>query len=92
MSDERQPEQDVEAEDVPNGSVSRHYKRVMFRLSHVGMTIGFCITLGFLLGYWADNQLDSGPWLSILGLALGIAAATKELLKAVRFAKTKRID
>ena len=92
MSDEPQPEHDAEAEDAPPGSVSRHYKRVMFRLSHVGMTIGFCITLGFLLGYWADNQLDTGPWLSILGLALGFAAAAKELLKAVRYARKTRID
>lgn len=92
MSDEPKSDGDAESEDVPTGTVSRHYKRVMFRLSHVGMTIGFCITLGFLLGYWADNQLDTGPWLSILGLALGFAAATKELLKAVRYAKKTRID
>jgi F0F1-type ATP synthase assembly protein I len=33
---------------------------------------------GFFLGVWLDRLLHSGPWLSIVGLALGFVAAGRE--------------
>jgi F0F1-type ATP synthase assembly protein I len=33
---------------------------------------------GFFLGVWLDRWLHSGPWLSIVGLALGFVAAGRE--------------
>lgn len=32
------------------------------------------IFLGFLLGHWLDNVFHAGPWLTIIGVVLGIVA------------------
>jgi F0F1-type ATP synthase assembly protein I len=41
------------------------------------------VAIGFFAGYALDGWLGSRPWFSILGLALGFAAATRNLLKTV---------
>ena len=49
--------------------------------SHVGIMFPVAIALGFFAGYALDGWLGSRPWLSLLGIALGFAAATRNLLK-----------
>jgi F0F1-type ATP synthase assembly protein I len=39
---------------------------------------------GFFLGVWLDRKLHSGPWLSIVGLALGFVAAGREVWRIHR--------
>ena len=39
---------------------------------------------GFFLGVWLDRWLHSGPWLSIVGLALGFVAAGREVARIYR--------
>jgi ATP synthase protein I len=34
--------------------------------------------VGFFIGGWLDRRLRTSPWLSILGLILGFAAAGRE--------------
>jgi len=34
--------------------------------------------VGFFAGSWLDGRLHSGPWLGIIGLVLGFAAAGRE--------------
>ena len=49
---------------------------------------------GFFLGAWLDRRLESGPWLSILGLALGFVAAGREtwLIYRRALAEEKRLE
>ena len=42
------------------------------------------ILVGFFLGKWADNRLDTEPYLLILGLVLGMAAAGRELYRLIK--------
>jgi F0F1-type ATP synthase assembly protein I len=39
---------------------------------------------GFFLGAWLDRKWNSGPWLSIVGLALGFVAAGRETWRIYR--------
>jgi F0F1-type ATP synthase assembly protein I len=49
----------------------------------LGSLFGAAVVVGYLGGAWADRRLHTTPWLSILGLLLGIAAAFMELLRVV---------
>ena len=42
------------------------------------------ILVGFFLGRWADKKLGTEPYLMIIGLALGMAAAGRELYRLVK--------
>lgn len=58
------------------------FMRQLAVYGNVGMQFACSILLGFALGWLADNKLFSGrtaPWLTFLGLALGIGAAFKSL-------------
>ncbi len=39
---------------------------------------------GFFFGVWLDRWLHTGPWLSIVGLALGFVAAGRETWRIYR--------
>ena len=49
---------------------------------NVGMNFACAVLIGFALGWLADEKLLAGrttPWLTFLGLGLGIAAAFRSL-------------
>lgn len=50
-------------------------------LSYLGIFFGVSIVIGYLGGAWADRRFHTAPWLSIVGLLLGISAGFKELLR-----------
>jgi ATP synthase protein I len=45
---------------------------------------GACVVVGCLLGYWLDVKLGSSPWLTLLGLILGLAAGIREILRMLK--------
>ncbi len=45
------------------------------RFAGVGFFIGGSILLGVYAGLWLDNKLNTGPFLLLAGLFLGIAVA-----------------
>jgi F0F1-type ATP synthase assembly protein I len=53
------------------------------RYSHLGLQ--FCLTFLLLVGagVWADRRLGTGPWLTVVGAAAGMAAATYLLVRQV---------
>jgi len=54
----------------------------------VGIVLAVSIIGCFLVGYYLDRRLGTLPWLSIVGLVLGIAAGFREVMRIVRrFAK-----
>ena len=66
-------------------------RREMFRqlavYSHVGMTFVFSILIGFGMGWFLDNKVfgsKTTPYLTFLGLGLGIVAGFKGLWDLTR--------
>lgn len=56
-------------------------------LSTVGLAMALSIAIGALVGYYIDNKFGTDPWFSFIGLALGIAAAFRNLYMLYKKAK-----
>ena len=56
-------------------------------LSTVGLAMALSIAIGALVGYYIDKKFGTGPWFSFIGLALGIAAAFRNLYLLYKKAK-----
>jgi F0F1-type ATP synthase assembly protein I len=50
----------------------------------VGIEVAGCIVVGLLVGYFADNRLDTYPYIMIVGFAAGVAAAGKALWRVIK--------
>jgi ATP synthase protein I len=50
----------------------------------VGIEIVLAIVVGYLGGQWLDGRLGTGPWLKWLGMAAGVGAAVKVLMRVVK--------
>jgi len=51
------------------------------RYSYLGIFFGVAVVIGVLAGRWADNRWHTGPWLTLLGLLLGVASGFRELYR-----------
>ncbi len=49
----------------------------------VGLEFGLSVLVGLWGGDWLDGKLGTGPWLSLVGMAFGIAAGLRTLLRAM---------
>ena len=58
--------------------------RLAGRYSAVGLEFGIAIAVGYFLGDWGDRQLDTAPYLMILGVVVGAGAGMKALLRVAR--------
>lgn len=50
----------------------------------LGLEIILSVALGAFAGNWADNRLSTSPWLTLLGVAFGVAAAVRAIQRALR--------
>ena len=50
----------------------------------MGVELVVATCLGGGLGYWADGQLDSLPWLTLIGVLIGNAAGIRNVLRLTR--------
>jgi F0F1-type ATP synthase assembly protein I len=48
-------------------------------VSTVGLSMGIAIALGAFIGYYLDKWLDTSPWLLLIFVGFGIAAAFRNL-------------
>ena len=48
-------------------------------LSTIGMAMALSIALGAVIGYYLDNKFGTEPWLFLVFLCFGIAAAFRNL-------------
>jgi len=48
----------------------------------LGITLVLLTVGGYFLGFWLDKKLGTSPYLSVVGLFLGIAAGFYQLYKA----------
>lgn len=53
--------------------------RILGNLSTIGLTMAISIAIGALLGHWLDGKFGTEPWLFLVFLGFGIAAAFKNL-------------
>lgn len=56
------------------------------------MTFVVATLLGLLSGHYADRWLGSSPWLTLLGLAFGIAAGFVNFFRSVKAAERDQDD
>ncbi len=58
----------------------------------VGLEIVLAVLVGFLGGQWLDRKLGTAPWFQWIGLAVGIGAAIKALVRVTRAYKKSLKD
>jgi ATP synthase protein I len=66
---------------------TRKLFRTLGYLSTVGLSMAFSIGIGALIGYYLDKKFDTKPWLLLVFLGFGIAAAFRNL--HLMYKKTK---
>jgi ATP synthase protein I len=53
----------------------------------VGLEVVLGIAVGLFGGAWLDKSFGTGPWLTLIGLGYGLAAAGRSLYRALKRAK-----
>ena len=54
------------------------------KYSSLGIFFGLAIVLGYFGGRWLDGKWNTTPWLSMVGLFIGIAAGFRELYRMAK--------
>jgi ATP synthase protein I len=52
--------------------------------SSLGLQVALAIVIGLFLGYYLDGKFGTSPWLTLIGLGLGIAAGYRNLGLAIK--------
>jgi ATP synthase protein I len=56
-------------------------------VAQVGIALVVATVIGLAGGYYADRWLGSSPWLTLIGLGVGIAAGFVNLFRSVKAAE-----
>ena len=49
--------------------------------SYVGIFFGVAVCLGLFAGRWADHRWHTEPWLTLVGVLVGVASGFRELYR-----------
>ena len=49
--------------------------------SYVGIFFGVAVCLGLFAGRWADHRWHTEPWLTLVGVLIGVASGFRELYR-----------
>jgi ATP synthase protein I len=71
-----QGRQDSQDEQRERGEIIRRAAPYM----GLGMTMAASVLLGVLGGQWLDNRLGTAPWLTVIGLLLGVGTGFYNLI------------
>jgi len=52
--------------------------------SSLGLSVALSIFIGLAIGVWLDGKFDTSPWLTLIFLGAGIAAAYRNIGIAVK--------
>ena len=66
------------------GPEGRKQLRQLGRLSTIGIEIALSIVFGILGGRWLDGKFNTTPFLTVLGMALGVVAGFRSLYRTTR--------
>jgi ATP synthase protein I len=56
----------------------------LLSLAGVGMTLVIATAGATIGGYFVDRWLGSTPWFTLIGIAVGIAAGARDLVRTLR--------
>lgn len=62
------------------------------QLASIGVALVLATVIGLGTGYYADRWLGTSPWLTLVGLGLGIAAGFVTLFRSVKSAERNLKD
>ncbi len=54
------------------------------RYGTLGLEFALSVLFGMFLGRWLDGKFGTGQWLTLIGLAFGLAAGIRAVLRALR--------
>lgn len=54
------------------------------QLVNLGTMLFACVAIGLAAGYFADGWLGTSPWLLLIGLGFGIAAAGVNFYRTIK--------
>ncbi|TVQ98369.1 MAG: AtpZ/AtpI family protein [Deltaproteobacteria bacterium] len=54
-------------------------RRLEMRMSAIGIQFGISVVIGAVFGWFLDQRFGTGPWLLLVGVTLGAAAAYRDL-------------
>jgi ATP synthase protein I len=77
------PRFDLGGVDTVLGAGGKQLKQFA-RLASVGIELVISTVLGMLGGRWLDSKLSTEPWLTLVGLLLGVVAGFRSLIQAAR--------
>jgi ATP synthase protein I len=61
----------------------RHYKELAY-FSSIGLSIALAIFIGLFVGIYLDRRFETSPWLTLIFLAIGIAAGFRNIGMAIK--------
>lgn len=56
----------------------------IWRYSSVGLEMGLCVVIGITGGYYLDRHFHTSPYLTIIFLLFGMAAAVKVIFRVIK--------
>lgn len=58
--------------------------RLLYKFSTVGLEMGLSVVIGLLMGIYLDRYLKTEPWMTIIFMLFGIAAAFRVMVRVAR--------
>lgn len=58
--------------------------RLVSRFATIGLEMGFSVIIGLLIGIYLDRYFNTTPWMTIIFLLFGIAAAFRAMIRVAK--------
>jgi ATP synthase protein I len=56
----------------------------LLQYSSHGLEMGICVVIGILMGYFLDKYFHTSPYLTIIFMLFGVAAAVKTAIRLIK--------